>query len=637
MQGARKHRLRAFVDALPHHLAQPQVAHLLDGQPEVLQERAVDVVAALVAVDVGDGRRHAVHDRAELRFARRQCILRELQVGDVVADDVFAAHGAVEIEVGHAARADPARAPDDVDHDALVNLRLGAHRPIAFGRQQLRAFDLLHLFRLLAEHLLASKAVQVEEGLVDEHVTPLGVEVDDRLGNVVGEQAKLLLACGKRLLRLLEIVDVVLGAVEPAHLPRRVEVGGHPPVHPAPLAVRVLADALVFDVLARLCALQHRPQEGGDIGGHHLERRLAVDLVLRLAHPVRERLVDERVVQTLVEVRDRARDVVGEQAQLRLLRLERVADAHVVLDIVPHDERAADAAAHLAVGEQRDAHPAQLARCPALAALVRDGRPGERALDVALHFRERIGRQEVGERMPEQIVRRHADPVGERLVREAQPKLAVEVQDRQAHAVGDEPQAVLALARLELQPLQMIDVAVRGEEAADVTLLVAIGVIVDAHPQQLAARKRDLPFVAGLLATERGVDVRAVELVALAADDFDDLAAEDLVGALAEPLEQRLVDEPVSLVEIDVGDRRAERVQLALRQREKLRAAIDAERIAYRRRHRRQVKAADRSGQGHSARYPAVLGAEVSGGCRPDRSSSGPPTRHPRLMPRVKV
>ena len=157
----------------------------------------------------------------------------------------------------------------------------------------------------------------------------------------------------------------------------------------------VLPDALVFDVLARLRALQHRTQERGDVGRHHLERRLAVDLVLRLAHPVRERLVDERVVQALVEVRDRAGNVVGEQPQLRLLRLQRVANADVVLDVVPHDERAADAPAHLAIGEQRDAHPAQLARRAALAALVGDRRARERALDVALHFRQRVGRQEI--------------------------------------------------------------------------------------------------------------------------------------------------------------------------------------------------------------------------------------------------
>ncbi len=47
-------------------------------------------------------------------------------------------------------------------------------------------------------------------------------------------------------------------------------------------------------------------------------------------------------------------------------------------------------------------------------------------------------------------------------------ELPVEVQDRQADAVGDEAQAVLALPRLELELLQVIDVAVGDEEAADV-------------------------------------------------------------------------------------------------------------------------------------------------------------------------
>ena len=181
---------------------------------------------------------------------------------------------------------------------------------------------------------------------------------------------------------------------------------------------------------------------------------------------VRERLVDERVLEVAVEVGDRARDVVGEQAQLRLVRLHRIADADVVLDVVHHQERAADAPAHLAVREQRVAHPAQLARRLALAALVRDRRAGERALDVALHLGERLRRHELAQRVAEQIVGRNADPVGERLVGEAQLLLAVEVQDRHADAVGDEAQPVLALAGLELEPLQVIDVAVGDEEAA---------------------------------------------------------------------------------------------------------------------------------------------------------------------------
>ena len=143
----------------------------------------------------------------------------------------------------------------------------------------------------------------------------------------------------------------------------------------------------------------------------------------------------------------------------------------------------------LAVGEQRDARPARLAVELALAPLVGHGRAGERALDVALHFGERVGRQHVLQRVAEQVVGRHADPVAERLVGEADLELPVEVQDRQADAVGDQAQPVLALAGLEFQPLQVVDVAVRDEEAADVALRAAIGVVVDADPQRRRGRR----------------------------------------------------------------------------------------------------------------------------------------------------
>ena len=123
------------------------------------------------------------------------------------------------------------------------------------------------------------------------------------------------------------------------------------------------ADALVLDVLARLRALEDRAQERRDVGRHHLERRLAVDLVLRLAHRVRERLVDERVLAGCGRgTRSGPGMLSANRRSCDFLRLQRVADADVVLDVVHHGERAADAAAHLAIGEQRDAHPAQLAR-----------------------------------------------------------------------------------------------------------------------------------------------------------------------------------------------------------------------------------------------------------------------------------
>jgi hypothetical protein len=98
-------------------------------------------------------------------------------------------------------------------------------------------------------------------------------------------------------------------------------------------------------------------------------------------------------------------DVVGEQAQLRLLVLHRVPDPDVLVDVVEHGERAAHAPADLAVGEQRDAHPAQLAGRLAVAPLVRHRRAGERTLDVRLHLGERVGREELRELVADQVVR----------------------------------------------------------------------------------------------------------------------------------------------------------------------------------------------------------------------------------------
>ena len=118
------------------------------------------------------------------------------------------------------------------------------------------------------------------------------------------------------------------------------------------------------------------------------------------------------------------------------------------------------AAADLAVGEQRDAHPAQLAGRLALAPLVGDGRARERALDVALHLGQRLAGEHVLQHAAEEVVGRDADPVAERLVGEADLELPVEVEDRRADAVGDEAQPVLALPRLELEPLQVVDVGV---------------------------------------------------------------------------------------------------------------------------------------------------------------------------------
>ena len=72
---------------------------------------------------------------------------------------------------------------------------------------------------------------------------------------------------------------------------------------------------------------------------------------------------------------------------------------------------------------------------------------------------------------------------------------------------------MLALPRLELEPLDAVDVGVGGEEAADVAARSAVGVVVDANPEGVALGAGELALEAHSLAGERGHDVGVVELI----------------------------------------------------------------------------------------------------------------------------
>ena len=192
---ARQHRLRALVDAVPDDVAQPHLVDLLRRQPEELQERAVHVMAALVAIDIRHRRRHAVHDRAQLAFARGQRVLHLLEIGDVVADDVLALDGSVVAHVGHAPRPQPAFAAAGVDDRALVGDGFAADQYAIAIRLQRAGKIRCHDFGGgLADDLVALQTDEPQECVVDEFVTAVRAQIDDRFRNVVVEQAQLLLA-----------------------------------------------------------------------------------------------------------------------------------------------------------------------------------------------------------------------------------------------------------------------------------------------------------------------------------------------------------------------------------------------------------------------------------------------------------
>src|SRR6202171_5610689 len=166
---------------MPDHVAQSERADLLGAQPEILQKWFVDVLAAFVAIEIGHPRRDAVHDRAQLRFARGQGVLRLLQVGDVVTDDVVALDGPVEVHVREDAVAKPSLPTIDIDVFALVGDALALGRAIDVWLLQLEDFGPEYLLDRLPDDLLARYADQMQERVVDEGVVALNVHVTHRL------------------------------------------------------------------------------------------------------------------------------------------------------------------------------------------------------------------------------------------------------------------------------------------------------------------------------------------------------------------------------------------------------------------------------------------------------------------------
>src|SRR5450631_2361219 len=127
---------------------------------------------------------------------------------------------------------------------------------------------------------------------------------------------------------------------------------------------------------------------------------------------------------------------------------------------------------------------------------------------------------------------------------------------------------MLALTGLELEALDRVDIGIGRQDAANVAALAAIRVVIDADPESVALDRGELPFEADALAGEGCFEIGVIELVELAAVDFDDFATDDFGLVVAAPVEKGTIDETIALVRVDVTDRQAERVQLALRKRQ---------------------------------------------------------------------
>ena len=123
---------------------------------------------------------------------------------------------------------------------------------------------------------------------------------------------------------------------------------------------------------------------------------------------------------------------------------------------------------------------------------------------------------------------------------------------------------MFALARLHLEALDVVDVGIGRENAADIAARSTVGVVVDADPEGVAFDRRELAFEADALTGERRLEIRVIELVEFAPVDLHDLVAEHVALGLAGPVQEGPVDEAIPLLGVDIADGQAERVQLAL-------------------------------------------------------------------------
>src|SRR6266478_7158764 len=121
---------------------------------------------------------------------------------------------------------------------------------------------------------------------------------------------------------------------------------------------------------------------------------------------------------------------------------------------------------------------------------------------------------------------------------------------------------MLALAGLELEMLDIVDIGESGQHATDLASRPAIGVIIDTDPESAALDRGELAFEADALAGERGLEISVIKLKEVAAVDFGNFAADDFALGAAGPVEERAIDETIVLVKVDVADRQTERVQL---------------------------------------------------------------------------
>ena len=568
--GERDQALHAHVLA-GFHAAQDRVQrlgagraqHLQDARADHLPERAAGVgEEGVVHVAVAALRVHVHHrggDRVDhlaqfallfldgglggLQFVdvRGHHVVAEHAPGLVLARGELHAHPALVVRPRHA---QPPLVMDALARDGAVEVGLQ-------GLHQLGGIDVL---RVLAEGVLAREAARGEEDVVHESASALEIDVDDRLGDVLGEEAQLLLAGAKLGLRHLQVLHVVADHVHPAHRAVGAQVGDGAAEDPAPLAGGQHQLALVGGGLAREHAARHGLQLVGGLRAKDLRGGPADDGVARHAAALAEGAVHEHVATLRVQVGHRHRDVVGEEAKLRLLLREALLGGLQLVDVGADDVVTGEGAVLAEVGLQPHLEPALVLAVRAHEALVGAGFAALQARhERRVELRRRLLAQDLADRAPDDLRCRPAADALEDLVHE----LVAVVRAHEGDGLGNvlRVEAQLALLALEgfAQPPVVVYVDHDREDAAGLAVDL-VGNQVHPHPALGAVGRRTLALVDDFFAGEGPLERRAHDLEDLGRIQILQPAADGRFhGDAARPVEARGIREAHAPVRPDVG------------------------------------------------------------------------------------
>jgi hypothetical protein len=414
-----------------------------------------------------------------------------------------------------------------------------------------------------AEDLLAGDPAGGEEDVVHEGAAALEVHEDDGLGNVLREEAQVLLPRRELRARLLDLGDVVPDHVHAADGARLVEVGHRLHVQVPLAAVGERVAALVGRGFP---AVEHLLRALGDPGGvlraHDLGGRAADQVLQPRVALQREMAVREHHPPVAVEVGDGVGDVVGEEPQLGLAVAQPLLRGLHVVDVDAHAVIAVEGAVGAEDRHQADEVPAPRRVGGPHQALVVDGLAAKQLLLRRLEEAGGVlGAQDVGHRAPGQVLGLHPAQRLEHLVAEHVAEPGVDHGDGAGQVLEEEAQ----LRFLPLQRLAHAVVAVHVEHERVEALHRAVGGEVrhevHAHVAAVAVVHRGEALVGALLALEGRVDLRPDHRHRLRVEHLVHAPPDGFRGVGDAPVQARLVREAEAALAIDVAHGHADVVE----------------------------------------------------------------------------